>query len=74
MLQVRRLRLNRGWSQRELAERVGVTRPFISMIEAGKANPTQDKIERIARALNVPVSVLFEEPSQDPHPATAARS
>ena len=63
MLKVRELRKARGWTISELARRAGCARPFLSRIEAGNANPTQTILEKIAGALGVPVSQLFDEPS-----------
>lgn len=49
---LRRLREDRGWSQRQLGERAGVHKQVIADIEAGKTRmPAYDKFIRIARAL-----------------------
>jgi transcriptional regulator with XRE-family HTH domain len=47
-------------SQRDLAEDAGVRQALISQIERGEANPTIDSILRIAVALNVSFSDLFD--------------
>lgn len=47
-------------SQEELAERAGLHRTYISDIERGARNPTLSSIERLARALNLSLSGLFE--------------
>lgn len=48
---VRRSRLERGWSQSVLAERLGVTQRYISAVEHGEAdNPTLETICSFARA------------------------
>lgn len=47
------------FSQDELAERSGVSRPTISRIERAQADVGIDVIERIARALDVAVADLF---------------
>lgn len=62
MLRVRQIRAQAGLTQSELAQLVQCERSFISKIETGQANPTQAVLERIARALHVPVSQLFDEP------------
>ncbi len=58
-LQVRHIRGSRGWSQEELAARVGLDRTYIGGVERGERNPGLINIVRIARALNVPVKELF---------------
>jgi transcriptional regulator with XRE-family HTH domain len=57
-------RIARGWSQRELAERVGTRQANISRIECGVANPTLDLISRILRVLEI--SVTFAGPTPPP--------
>lgn len=70
MNQVRRLRHAKGWTQEQLAQAAGCRRSFISMIESGKANPTQRQLEAIARALGVPLAHLFlEDGGSDPSPS-----
>jgi len=53
-------------SQQQLAERSGVSRPTISRIERAAGDVTLDVIERLARALHVPVHALFTPPPQGP--------
>lgn len=47
-----------GLTQRELAERIGVTREMIGYYERRAANPSVGFIERAAEALDVPVTEL----------------
>ena len=53
------LRINRGLSQKQLAEMCGVTQQFIQRIEKGKVNPSIPTIRKIARALSVTVDELI---------------
>ena len=48
-------RIKRGWSQAELAERVGTKQANISRIEAGLANPTLNLIQRILQVLDLDI-------------------
>lgn len=57
---VRRLRNEIGISQEELAERAGVHRTYVGMLERGEKNVTIYNIERIADALEVEAPVLLE--------------
>lgn len=63
MNRIRQLRQNAGLSQVELARRIGCLQSTLSDIETGKQDPKQTRLEAIARALNIPVSYLFDEPS-----------
>jgi putative transcriptional regulator len=47
---IRRLREQRGWSQDELAKRVGMTQQQISLIEKSRRVPDVDQYDQIARA------------------------
>lgn len=53
------LRLERGWSQAELAERVGTKQANISRIESGQANPTLKLLHRLAHAFEAELTVDF---------------
>jgi transcriptional regulator with XRE-family HTH domain len=56
---VREERLKRDLSQEELAERAGVHRTYIGMIERAEKNITLSNIEKIALALEIEISQLF---------------
>lgn len=58
-----RLKVHRAmhdWTQAELAERVGVTRKTINMIERGHFVPSTHLALRLAREFDVRVEDLFE--------------
>src|SRR4029077_13211437 len=56
---IRAMRLRNGLSQRQLAGRMSVPRTYVSKIENEKATPTLSSLERLARALEVPVPELL---------------
>lgn len=56
---VRRQRLELGLSQEELAERAGVHRTYVGMLERREKNVTIYNIERIALALGVEPALLL---------------
>lgn len=56
---VRKRRLELSLSQEELAERAGVHRTYVGMLERGEKNVTIYNIERIAIALDVPPASLL---------------
>lgn len=62
---VRRLRKAHDLTQAELAERAGVGRAWLSLIEADRiTQPSGVRLTRIAAALDTPVAVLIEEAGQ----------
>jgi len=57
---VRELRDEQGFSLDALAERSGVSRSNISLIERGQSSPTAVVLDRLATGLGVTVASLFE--------------
>lgn len=55
---LREARTNRGWSQADLAARLGVARARVSAVERGVEVPSLEWLGRVATALGVPPSVL----------------
>ncbi len=56
---VRRYRLEKGWSQKELADRVSLSRQSLCSIEAGKMVASTGVALRLAQALGCRVDSLF---------------
>lgn len=65
---VRALRASRGLTLDALAERSGVSRSMISLIERGESSPTAVLLERLAAGLSVPLASLFDAPGPNPQP------
>lgn len=63
---VRRLRLSRGMSLRDLAEATGSSKALLSQIERGVANPTIGVLTRVADALDVTLHELVRSPLLTP--------
>ncbi len=55
--QVRAIREERGWSQRELAALTGMSQPAIARFEAGGTTPPLPILERIAIAFDFTLTV-----------------
>lgn len=58
-------RQHTGWTQAELAERVGLERSSIAHIERG-SNPTLANAQRLALALGAPLDWLFPPDTMNP--------
>lgn len=56
---IRNERVGLGISQEELADRAGLHRTYISDVERGVRNLSLGSIDRLAQALEIPVSTLF---------------
>jgi transcriptional regulator with XRE-family HTH domain len=57
---IRHLRHGRELSQEALAEAAGIHRTYLGGIETGRRNPSLKNLWRIAHALGIPLSRLFE--------------
>lgn len=57
--QIARLRILRGMTQQELAERAGTQQPSIARIESGRRRVSLAMLERIAEALDADLSVTL---------------
>lgn len=55
-----KLRLQRGWSQAELARQAATSQSYIGRLETGNVDPQLSTVRRIAKALGVPVPALVE--------------
>lgn len=59
---VRRLRLQRKMTQKDLADAIGTAIPRICELEKGRTNPTLTTIEALAKALaTTPAKLLAEK-------------
>ncbi len=67
--QLRVLRAQRGWSQADLAERLGVSRQTVNAIETGKYDPSLPLAFKMAEIFGQPIETIFfpdrEQPDTD---------
>jgi transcriptional regulator with XRE-family HTH domain len=56
---IRDLRENAEVSVRQLAERSGVSNPYLSQVERGLRKPSADVLSQIAKALRISAEVLY---------------
>ena len=68
---VRRHRLDKGWSQERLADAADLERAYLTHLELGRRNPTLKTAYRIAEALGVDIRLLLE-PLATPSETTAS--
>jgi transcriptional regulator with XRE-family HTH domain len=55
---LRRIRVNRGLSQKKLAFDAGIDRSCVGGLERQEENPTVDLLDSLAKALSIHVSEL----------------
>ena len=67
---VRQIRTERGLALGALAERCGVSRSMISLIERGESSATAVVLEKLATGLGVPLASLFDKPAAPANPVS----
>jgi transcriptional regulator with XRE-family HTH domain len=71
---LRELRDAQGLSLALLAERSGVSKSNISLIERGESSATATVLDKLSAALGVTVAALFDKPAEDaPSPVSRAQ-
>ncbi len=55
---IRLLRHAQGLTQSEMADRLNVSRPYLSALESGKVEPGMSVLKRISQELEIPLGVL----------------
>ena len=63
---LRRLRRAKRLSQEELADRAGINRNYVGMLEREKNSATVDMLEKLAGVLNVDPIEFFKRSSREP--------
>jgi transcriptional regulator with XRE-family HTH domain len=64
------LRKERGWSQTELGERIGVHIAHLSRLENDKSQPSVEMLQKLAKAFGVTMDYLMDEEAGEPGPVT----
>ena len=57
---IAQLRLQKGWSQAELAKRASTSQSYIARLELGNVDPQVSTVIKIAKALGLPVAAVVE--------------
>jgi transcriptional regulator with XRE-family HTH domain len=56
---VRKLRAKKSLSQKALADKIGISVSYVSMLERGQRSPPLETIEKMAKALGVTPAALL---------------
>ena len=59
---MKKIRTEKGLSQKEVAKRLGVSQPSYAQYESGKRKPKFETIQKIAKALEVTFNELYGGP------------
>lgn len=62
-LRIKEVLSEKGYTQKKLSELTGIAE--ISLSRSINGNPTFETLQKIASALNVPITDLFERPKQN---------
>jgi transcriptional regulator with XRE-family HTH domain len=65
---LRALRIEKKFSQGVIEKRTGLLRCYLSRVECGHTVPNIETLEKWARALEVPIYVLFYDGEEPPAP------
>ncbi len=63
---LRLIRVNKNNSQKEMAEKLGISQNYLSLIESNKKEPSHDKITEIANKLKISKEALLLAASDVP--------
>ena len=64
-MKIRNRRRELGLSQERLAEAIGITYQQLQRYEGGKGHLNTDRLQALTGALNITISYLFEETSEE---------
>ncbi|MBQ08602.1 MAG: hypothetical protein CMD96_02300 [Gammaproteobacteria bacterium] len=62
---IKRWRLEQNITQEQLALRLGLSQGYINQIENGKRSFSLETLQKVADALGIPVSAIFDEINND---------
>lgn len=58
-LNIRQERIARGWTQKEVADRIGITKSAINMIETGARKPSYEVLVKLENLFGLSHKILF---------------
>ena len=64
--ELRRARLAAAWSQEELAERAGISRNYVSLLELNRKSPTVDMLLTLCETLGISAADVIRRVERSP--------
>jgi transcriptional regulator with XRE-family HTH domain len=61
MVNLKFFRKKKGYTQKTLAEKTGISRSYLCEIEHGYKQPTLQTLNKLATALDIPLTALIEK-------------
>jgi transcriptional regulator with XRE-family HTH domain len=71
--ELRAARLAAGWSQEELADRAGISRNYVSLLERNEKSPTVDVLLAVCHALGASAADLLRRVEEETPPRRRRR-
>ncbi|UTI41069.1 helix-turn-helix domain-containing protein [Niallia sp. RD1] len=65
-VRIRSLRKGKGWTQEELAKRLGVTHTYVSKVESENTTPPIERLQDFAEILDVSIVDLLADKKEPP--------
>ncbi|MFV9567119.1 helix-turn-helix domain-containing protein [Thermoanaerobacter mathranii] len=59
-------RVKNNWTQKQLAEKLGITQSMVSKLESGQYNPTVEQLWKISKKLGWNFKIIFGEEDDKP--------
>lgn len=56
---IKEIRKMRGFTRKQVAEKIGITKDYVYMIESGKRSPSDKIKNKLAELFNLPVVQIF---------------
>lgn len=67
---LKQLRLERGWSQQDVADKIGLNKMTVSQYENGQRRPSFNRIKKIAEVFHVDINYLLGFSTESLHPVS----
>ncbi len=64
---IKALRLRQNFTLKDISDRTGLSLSFISQVERGSSSLSVTSLNKIAEALNVPITYFFEQANRSTH-------
>ncbi len=63
---IKRIRLELGIKQTDIADKTGISASYLSLVENGKATPSMSVLKQIAEAMGIPYEIIAWEAIEPP--------